>query len=346
MKLEARQLPGFLRDPGDCRLVLLYGDDPGLIRERADALTRVVAGALDDPFRVAELDRDSEDRLLEEAMAGSLTGGRRVVRVREIGEAALARVRRAFDVRGNALIILEAPELGRGKLRSFVETAQAAVAIGCYAEEGRALEATIRGLLGEQGVAIEAAALAWLAARLNPDRASIRAEVEKLALFAGAAGRIDLDMVEAVAADVAAGVIEDAVLAAVSGDVATADRALDRAIEEGASPIAVLRTAATQIQRLHQARLFIAAGATAAEVVRMLRPPVFFKQVPRFTRALRAWTTDDLLDAIEQARRTELACKATGARSAALCRRFLLVLALRAARNEGSEAARARVGGT
>ena len=48
----------FLRDPGACRVVLLFGDDTGLIRERAEALVRLVAGALDDPFRVAELARE------------------------------------------------------------------------------------------------------------------------------------------------------------------------------------------------------------------------------------------------------------------------------------------------
>ena len=54
MKLDARRLAGFLRDPGACRIVLLHGEDVGLIRERAEALTRAVAGGLDDPFRVSE----------------------------------------------------------------------------------------------------------------------------------------------------------------------------------------------------------------------------------------------------------------------------------------------------
>ena len=43
--------------PGDCRVVLLYGEDAGMIRERAETLVRTVAGSLDDPFLVAELTR-------------------------------------------------------------------------------------------------------------------------------------------------------------------------------------------------------------------------------------------------------------------------------------------------
>ena len=59
MKLDARKLPAFLRDPGACRVALIYGEDAGLIRDRAEALVRAVAGSLDDPFLVAELSRDT-----------------------------------------------------------------------------------------------------------------------------------------------------------------------------------------------------------------------------------------------------------------------------------------------
>ncbi|MDT8266633.1 DNA polymerase III subunit delta, partial [Roseomonas sp. DSM 102946] len=88
-KIEARRVAAFLRDPGAARLVLLYGDDPGLVRERSDALLRAVVGG-DDPFRVAELARDQAQRggaLAGEAAALAMTGGRRFVRVRDATDA-------------------------------------------------------------------------------------------------------------------------------------------------------------------------------------------------------------------------------------------------------------------
>ena len=48
MKLEPRRTEAFLCDPGRTRVVLLHGDDVGLIRERAVRLLRAVAGAADD----------------------------------------------------------------------------------------------------------------------------------------------------------------------------------------------------------------------------------------------------------------------------------------------------------
>lgn len=77
---DARRLDALLRDPSELRFVLLYGDDPGLIRERSDRL-RDAVGASDDPFRTVELSRESVLRdvglLAAEAAAWPLTGGRR-----------------------------------------------------------------------------------------------------------------------------------------------------------------------------------------------------------------------------------------------------------------------------
>ena len=40
MKLPPQRVAAFLRDPGACRVVLLYGEDHGMIRDRAAALVK------------------------------------------------------------------------------------------------------------------------------------------------------------------------------------------------------------------------------------------------------------------------------------------------------------------
>ena len=82
VKIETRQAAAFLRNPAKTRAILLHGDDEGLIRDRGAALTKLIAGTLNDPFQVAELDRDGWPRLADEMSAISMMGGRRVVRVR------------------------------------------------------------------------------------------------------------------------------------------------------------------------------------------------------------------------------------------------------------------------
>src|SRR5271166_3450563 len=133
MKLFPQRVGTFLRDPGDCRVVLLYGEDVGMIRDRAEILVRAVAGSLDDPFLVAELGRDEVGRLPDEAASLPLTGGRRVVRLRDATDVATAAVDTVLKGPAPALVVLEAPGLAaRSRLRTLLEAAPDGVAIGCY----------------------------------------------------------------------------------------------------------------------------------------------------------------------------------------------------------------------
>jgi DNA polymerase-3 subunit delta len=333
MKLPPARVPAFLRDPGACRAVLLYGDDAGMIRERAEAIVRQVAGSLDDPFRVTELAREDIRRLPDEAAGLSLMGGRRVVRVRDATDAAADPVGAALKGAGPALVVLEGGALQtRSKLRQVVDAAGDAVSIGCYPEEGRALEETIRETLRAASVGIEPDALSWLSQQLGADRASTRAEVEKLALYVGQGNRVDLDAAMACVGDLAGLSLDDALFAATAGDVATADRALELAAAEGALPVQVLRAAMGHLQRLHRARLAMEEqGINASDAAKGLRPPVFYQKVGAFTRSLGLWPAATLNAAMAALAEAERGCKRTGWPDETLSRNAVLTLARRAA---------------
>ena len=328
MKLDARRIAAFLRDPGATRVALLHGEDEGAVRHRADALTQAVVGARDDPFRVAWLAREDHGRLLEEATAISMMGGRRVIRVRDAGDGLTGAVKQVAESAGDSLTVLEADALpGRSKLRAFVEAAANGAAIACYPEEGRALQDAIEGGLAAAGVRLDGEALRWLADHLGSDRGSTRGEVEKLILYAGADRRLDLDAVRACVGDLAAASFDDAVYAAVTGNVAAADAAAERTLAEGMAPVAFTRAVLAHLGKMHLARGHMAAGLSAADATRALRPPVFFKRVAAFTEALGLWSPRRLMAAMEEVRRVELACKQTGAPDGLLVRRMLLGLA-------------------
>jgi DNA polymerase-3 subunit delta len=333
VKLLPARVPAFLRDPGDCRVVLLYGEDAGMIRDRAEALVRAVAGSLDDPFLVTELPREAIKSLSDEAAGLSLMGGRRVVRVRDVTDAATDPVQALLKTRAPALVVLEGPTMpSRSKLRTALEAATEGAAIACYPEEGRTLEATIRETLRANGAGIEPDALAWLSQQLGADRASTRAELEKLALYVGPGNRVDLDAAMTCVGDLAGLSLDDALFAATTGDVATADRALEAAVAEGAAPVQVLRAALGHLQRLHRARLAMDEHKlNAADAVKAVRPPVFYQKVGAFTRSLRLWPAATLAAAMASLAEAERGCKRTGWPDQALCRNAVLTLARRSA---------------
>jgi DNA polymerase-3 subunit delta len=337
MKLAPARVAGFLRDPGACRVVLLYGDDSGMIRDRAEALVRAVAGSLDDPFLVAELAREALPGLADEAASLPLTGGRRVVRVREAGDAATAHVRALLKRPAAGLVVLEAGSLpARSSLRVVIDESPDCASIGCYPEEGKTLTDSIRTALHAAGVGVDPDALSWLASQLGADRAATRAELEKLALYVGPGGRVDLAAAMECVGDLAGLSLDDALYAATEGDVATADRALELAMNEGAAPVQVLRAGLMHLQRLHRVRLSMdESGMSASEAVKAVRPPLFYRRAGPFTRALGLWSSAALGAAIAGLADSERSCKRTGWPDETLSRNAILAVARRAAMARG-----------
>jgi DNA polymerase-3 subunit delta len=256
-----------------------------------------------------------------------------VVRLRETTDAAADQVAAILNGKAPALAVLEAPGLAtRSRLRTLVEGSPDAVAIACYPEEGRALADTIRAVLAETDVGIDQDTLAWVAGRLGADRVSTRAEAEKLALYVGPGGQIDQDVAAACVGDDAGLSLDDALFAATEGDVARADRALELAVAEGATPVGVLRAGLMHLQRLHRVRLAVDDGLGTADAVKGARPPVFFRRVSAFSRAIELWSSSPLMTAMAGLAEAERACKRTGAPDVVLARNAVLTLARRARR--------------
>ena len=96
--LRGKEIDSFLARPDSGRpIILLYGPDAGLVRERADALMASAVDDPNDPFSLVRLEGDElaaePSRLVDEAMTVPLFGGRRAIRVRRF-----TRTRRRFRI--------------------------------------------------------------------------------------------------------------------------------------------------------------------------------------------------------------------------------------------------------
>lgn len=320
MKIGTREADRFARSP-HASCVLVYGPDQGLVRERSRTMAASVLGeATSDPFRSAELNgagiSGDPAALIDEAAALSLAGGRRVVRVVAATDgaadavASVLRARAGREAIGDALLILEAGELGpRSALRRLFEDSPDAAALACYPDENERLSEFVRDALGELGHSVDSAALDWIAATTGGDRSVLRRELEKLSLYVGAGEPIAAPDAEACLGDTGLLDVDDVALAATTGDLAGLDQAVVRAYAAGQAPITLLRAIGRELVRLHPAAAAIAGGTSVADAMAQVRPPVFFKHKLAYQRALAAWRPEDLARAIEVVIDAEVACK-------------------------------------
>ena len=283
-------------------MVLVYGPDQGLVRERVERLIGAVLDDPQDPFRLSELSADvvrgDPGRLLDEARALCLVGGRRVVRLRQASDQATAACRALLALEPlEALVVIDAGELGPGSsLRRLIEGARNAAAIACYRDEGRDLGALIDRLLAEHGLQLEPDARAYLVEHLGADRGVTRSELAKLALYCAAPaeggpapGRVTLEAAALVVGDSAALELDDLVHAAAQGEVAQLERCLDRLLGEGQAPVALLRALARPPRPgCTSWRCGSRPARRPSEVVERARPPIHFRRKASVRQALRA----------------------------------------------------------
>ena len=339
MRLQPARVEAFLDRPDPAvGLVLLFGPDAGLVAERAARLGRTVVPDLADPFRVSQLEADrlraEPQRLALEAQALCLLGGRRLVRVRGADDG----IAKAVDLllgleRIEALVVIEAGDLGPGsKLRQIAEKAPSAAAIGCWPEGEHERARTIRTLLAEQGLEAEPEALAFLVEQQGADRAVLRAELEKLALYLGPEGgrTVRLADAAAVVGDGAALALDDVVLAALLGDRARLERDLLRLLALGEAPVRILRVATATLVRLLRLRAEIERGTTLDAALAGARPPIHFRVKERFATVLTRWPAERLLAELARLVEAETALKSTGRPEVLVLRRTFAALADRA----------------
>lgn len=337
MKLSAGRINAFVRspDPQVCA-ALVYGADRGLVKERSDALLAAVTEDASDPFRSVEISTDTlkgdPTRLMDEASALSFSGGRRVVRVRGGIDALAEHFAMVMESgTGEALVIVEAGELpARSALRKVFESGDRAVAIPCYVDNERQLDQLVHESLAAHGLHASPEAGAFLVGNLGGDRAVTRQELEKLAIYKGGPGQVTLEDAEAAVGDSTRTSMDAVVYAAFGGDLAALDRALEKALAEGVQPVAILRSAARHLLRLHMARSSMSAGRSADQAMQALKPPVFFGVKEAFRDQLRRWDETRLNGAMGLVTEAEIDCKTTGTPAEAVCGRALIRLAVAA----------------
>lgn len=324
MKINPRDADRFAArpDPKVCA-VLVYGPDSGLIRERMNALTRSVVDDPTDPFRVADLSdgdlRQDPALLADEAAAISMLGGRRVIRIRSVGDS-LSKLFDAHlsDPKGDALLVIEGGELtARSSLRKLFEERPNAAAISCYPDTAGDLAATIKKNLSDNGLNAEPAALHYLTAHLGSDRGVTMNELEKLALYMGAGKsgekiQVTLDDVRACVGDNSESGLDAVVDAATGGELAALDLALARARSGDVSPVAMLNALTRHLIQLHLAMVSIENGQTPESIVAAMRPMVHFSRKPKLQRQLTLWTRRRIDRALAIIAETDSQLKTTG----------------------------------
>lgn len=339
---KAHEVDAFVARPDRVyRVVLVYGPDKGLVSERAAAIAKAFDFPVDDPFAVVRIDGAEAEadpgRLIDEARTVPLFGGERLIWVRGAsgGKGLSEAVKHlAAEPPADARILVEAGDLKKGAaLRSAAEGAAGAMALPCYSDDARGVDAVIDATLGKEGLGITLEARQALKDSLGGDRLATRAELEKLCLYARGQERISIEDVRNAIGDVSGLSTDEIVDAVIVGRLKEFERIFDRHVRSGAPGFLVLSAMTRQLQGLQLMRQGIEAeGKTAAAAVAGARPPVFFSRRRTVEDALGRWSLAAISRALERLQNALLESRRKPQLAVAIVRQALIGLAIEAAR--------------
>ena len=321
-------------------VVLLYGPDAGLVRERAERIIRGSVDDLNDPFALVRLEGDdlasTPSRLPEEAHTVPLFGGKRAIWIKAGGRNFAPAIEMVLATPPrDCRIVIEAGELRKtAPLRTICEKAKFAAAIGCFADNERDLGRLIDEEMRAEKISISPDARATLLSLIGGDRRASRGEIRKLALYAHGKECIELDDVIAVVADASALVLDAVVDAAFAGRTGEAEAQFAKAMDAGTSIGTIVGAALRHVAQLHKARLAVEAGERGEQALYGFVPPLHFSRKAKVETALACWTSARLARAMELLADANLNVRRTPALADALGQRALLQVAMAARRGD------------
>jgi DNA polymerase-3 subunit delta len=337
--LRGKEIETFLARPDAGRpIILLYGPDAGLVRERAEALLASAVDDPNDPFSLVRLDGDElsaePSRLVDEAMTVPLFGGRRAIRVRAGSRSFASGIDTLADSPlKDCRIVIEAGELRpESPLRKACERAKTAVAIGCYPDGERDLVKLIDDELRASNLRIAPDARATLMGLLGGDRQASRNELKKLTLYAHGTREVTLDDVMAVVADASELKIDPIVDGAFAGNSAAVESEFAKAMVAGTYPGMIISAAQRQAAWLHKSALAVGEGTPISTLLDSGFPRLHFSRKGNVETALRNFHAARLMQIIDQLAAAALEMRKQSALAAVIAQRTLLSIAVNAKR--------------
>ncbi|HZX31543.1 MAG TPA: DNA polymerase III subunit delta [Rhodocyclaceae bacterium] len=274
MLLKGDQLPGHLERELK-PLYVLYGDDPLLVLEAADAIrAKARQSGYSEREVLTALAGFDWNQLLAAGGNLSLFGDRKLIDLRipngkpgrEGGAALQSWCQRLSD---DTLLLITLPELDwkEEKAAWFTALAQAGVAVKLMAPSLADLPAWIAGRLRRQQQTANNEALRFIADRVEGNLLAAHQEIQKLGLLYPK-GELSLEQIREAVLNVARYDVDSLREALLAGDVARLTRTLDGLHQEGEAPPLVLWAMGEEIRALAAIKSGMDRGLSADALMR------------------------------------------------------------------------------
>ncbi len=332
MIIKEHQIKKIIDEKNQFLSFLIYGPNEGLVREQVDKITHNYIDKNEYErisFNGKDLDNDPT----------SLDGIIRSVSMFYTNKIVIADAIKDKHIKIIEEIILNAPQqtiliikdgnLNKSsKIRKFFENDKKCLSLACYEDDSRSIIKNIDEFVERNHFDLNRDIKNYLLQSLSNDRMISRGELEKIEIFFyKSKTKIELDDVKKILNDSSSNNLNKMNENVMFGNTSKSSKIVNKLLSEGTSPISLIRSLINYLLRIQQTKIEMKKGNNFDISIKILRPPVFWKDKDSFQKHCYKWPLQGIESNLNKLLETEIACKLNSKLAIFNCEKSILLIA-------------------
>jgi len=285
MKFNLSQIVQLLEkiDNGQINALLLYGPDKGYIDKVCRTLVKKFH-LLKTSIDYSDLKVISLEMLLN---TKNFFMQKQLIKVRSVGESIDKSIKLALAKKTLHFVVFIADELpSSSSMRKFFEAENHLASLACFHDDQPKIAKIILQKCANTNKIIEDDAVKYLASCLKDDHQTILNEVDKLIYFTFGKDRITLNDAQIVVSDESMGTGDNLCMYFVQRNLDDFLREYTKLKQQNINDILIIRALIRYYLNLYTVLNKLKTGASIDEAIKSLSPPIFYKYVQSFKKAI------------------------------------------------------------
>jgi len=292
---------------------LIYGPNEGLVREIIDIIFKNFAGEMECEkvnINGEQLD-DSISLLNDEISSISLFSKKKFIVLESTKEKHVSIIEDslALDFKDTCMIVKQDNLTKSSKIRKLYETSKNHFCLACYDDDIKALSSLLEKFQKEHSITFDSDVKSFLLNNLSNDRMVIKNELEKILLSLSKDDRkLDIEKLRYILHDSAYTDFQQINNSILFGSTEKGSKSLEKLFNLGTNPVVILKSFNNYIMRIRLTQVELSKGKQFDEAIKVLRPPVFWKEKSDFKRHCLMWPANVIENIINEVLSSEIKC--------------------------------------
>ena len=313
-------------------IFLVYGPNEGLVRNIIQSLSSIFKNneSADEVALSAKTIDEDPNKIMDEIQTFSMFSNKKIINIDGIKDRHSSIIEDVQNVEfENVILILKSDNLTKSsKLRKLFDSSKNIFSIPCYEDDTRSIMNLVHNFIQNSNLKLDREIKNYLVEFLSNDRSLNQNELEKIYLYQkDRKENLTLEEVRLILNDSTSTSLNKVNESIMYGKTKTASKIINKVFSEGTNSIAIIRSLINYMLRIQQTQIEIKKQKSFEEAIKVLKPPLFWKDKDSFQNHCKAWSLKDIEKNLNLLLSAEFECKSESFLSPMICERYVLNIA-------------------